>query len=138
MKDLTRKLEKEINELRVTNAALSAKIELLESKHDDLKFSVSNMKTNAESIVNIQPQAVYPTISQVDGMEDLDESCDIKDKSNCPFCDEDFLKKEDISNHMKIHGFMCNNCCDYFHEKDGFSIHDYGWINSGIVLPQPP
>ena len=62
------------------------------------------------------------------------ENCFNGDKL-CNFCDEDFTNIEDYTTHMNKHGFMCNNCLDYYtDDKPWFSHTNLTFIRDGALL----
>ena len=79
-------------------------------------------------------------IPQVDGAVDMSYNCGVisqKGPKYCGFCDEEFYNREDFTIHMKLVRYKCNNCLDYFTDKQWFSFDNLTTIKTGVVLTQP-
>ena len=91
-----------------------------------------NNMYNEEETNCIELEQTSP-IPQVDGcVKSIPDDESFRDKI-CKFCDEDFNNPKDYSAHMKLHGFMCNNCLDYFSDKPWFSHDDLTFVKYGAI-----
>ena len=95
----------------------------------DEKIMISSSPQNCKHVQQISPMAHSDVC--VTSMKKDDIKMTIK---YCNFCDEDFDNVDEYAVHMKKHGFMCNNCLDYFSEKPWFSHANLAFIRTGAVL----
>lgn len=101
----------------------------------DISTDIAN-----QSQVDTAVQAVYKTRDVACGNESL-HTCDFSSQFSaadevCTFCEVEFLRWNEFSNHVRRFSFMCANCLDFFNEKPWFSRSDLICIDTdeGVQL----